>query len=175
MKKINLEKGFTRTPKFGVTPKGGGFTLIELLVVVAIIGVLASVILVNSGDARNKGNDTAVKTNLATLRQVAEIFFLNNLNSYLPAGGVNVAGACPNYDPQGTNMLSKDKVIADALAEAIKRGNGSSCYNSANAWAVAVGLKLTLGTSWCVDTTGTAKMVNSVPAGAINSSSFTCN
>ena len=60
-------------------------------------------------------------------------------------------------------MLSKDKVIADALAEAIKRGNGSSCYNSANAWAVAVGLKLTLGTSWCVDTTGTAKMVNSVP------------
>jgi len=29
-------KGFTRTPKFGVTPKGGGFTLVETLVAISI-------------------------------------------------------------------------------------------------------------------------------------------
>lgn len=29
-------KGFTRTPKFGVTPRGGGFTLVETLVSISI-------------------------------------------------------------------------------------------------------------------------------------------
>lgn len=161
MKKINLKKGFT---------------LIELLVVVAIIGILASVILASSSGARKKGDDTAVKSNLATMRSVAEIFYLDNANSYLPVGGAifNIAN-CPTYNPAGTNMLSKNKNIAASIAEAVKRGNGSSCYNGANAWAVAVGLKLTPNTSWCVDVTGAAKMVSSLPSSAINGSTFTCN
>lgn len=32
-------KGFTRTPKFGVTPKGGGFTLVETLIALSIFTV----------------------------------------------------------------------------------------------------------------------------------------
>jgi len=42
----NKKNGFTQTPKFGVTPKGGGFTIIETLIGVAIfvliLGVLAT-------------------------------------------------------------------------------------------------------------------------------------
>ena len=42
----NKINGFTRTPKFGVTPKGGGFTIIETLIGVAIfviiLGLLAT-------------------------------------------------------------------------------------------------------------------------------------
>ena len=170
------ETGFTRTPKFGVTPKVGGFTLIELLVVVAIIGVLATITLGYIGQAKLKGADTGVKSNLATTRSVAEIFFLDNFNSYLPPGGLTFEIAtCPIYDPLGTNMLSKDQVIAASIAEAIAKGSGSACYNSDSTWAVAVGLKLTPGASWCVDVTGAAKMVNSDPLAAINSSTFICN
>ena len=33
------KKGFTHTPKFGVTPKGGGFTLVETLVAISIFTV----------------------------------------------------------------------------------------------------------------------------------------
>lgn len=33
------ERGFTHTPKFGVTPKGGGFTLVETLVAISIFTV----------------------------------------------------------------------------------------------------------------------------------------
>lgn len=101
---------------------------------------------------------------------------MDNNNSYLPAGGstFNIA-TCPIYDAAGTNMLSKDKVIASSIAEAIFRGKDSACYNSDSVWAVAVGLKLVPDTSWCVDVTGIAKMVNSVPASAINSSTFLCN
>lgn len=153
-----------------------GFTLVELLVVVAIIGLLANITLGYLSSAKKKGDDTAVKSNLATVRSVGEIFYTDNANSYLPSGGsVFSIAACPTYNASGTNMLSKSKIIADAVAEAVKRGAGSSCYNSVNFWAVAVGLKLVADTSWCVDSTGAAKMVNAVPSAAINGASFACN
>ena len=153
-----------------------GFTLIELLVVVAIIGLLAAVTMGYLSSARNKGDDTAVKSNLATARSMSELFYSNNNNSYLPSGGTDVAGTCPTvYDTLGTNMLSKDKTVFDAMTEAIKRGSGSACYNSSNNWAVAVGLKVVANTSWCVDNSGAAKVVNSAPSSAISGSTFLCN
>lgn len=169
MKKMNFKKGL-------VLSLSKGFTLIELLVVVAIVGLLASITLGYLSSARKRGDDTAVKSNLVTMRSVGEIFYLDNGNSYLPAGGSTFGiAACSTYDAAGTNMLSKNKVIADAIAEAIFRGNGSSCYNSADAWAVAVGLKLNANTSWCVDNAGVSKEVASGPSAAINPSTFTCN
>ena len=141
----------------------------------AIIGVLASVVLASLNSAKKKGDDTVVKSNLRTVANQAGLFYSDN-DSYLPAGGSTFSiAACPVYNAAGTNMLSKNKVVADSIAEAIYRGNGSSCYNSANIWTVAVGLKLTANTSWCVDVSGAARVVNSAPASAINSSTFLCN
>jgi len=142
-----------------------GFTLIELLVVVAIIGILSSIVLTSLKDSRTKGDDAAVKANLNTTRGQAELFFSNNSNSFLPSGGSTFSIAvCPAYNAAGTNMLSKDKTIAEAIAEAVKRGgNGSRCYNSSGAWAVAIGLKSggtagdTIPDSWCVDSGGASK------------------
>ena len=73
-------------------------------------------------------------------------------------------------------MLSKDKVIADSIAQAVSNGgNGSSCYNSSSAWAVAVGLKSSPSLSWCIDNSGASKQVSSAPASAINATTFLCN
>ncbi|HEU0085758.1 MAG TPA: type II secretion system protein [Candidatus Paceibacterota bacterium] len=151
-----------------------GFTLIELLVVVAIVGILASVTLGYLGDSRKKGVKTAVISNLSTVRAVSNIFYINN-NGFLPSGGSTFGIAtCPVYNASGTNMLSRDRDMAAAIAEAVLRGgNGSSCYNSANFWAVAVGLDAT--TSWCVDHSGVSKEVSSAPSSAINNTTFLCN
>ncbi len=154
-----------------------GFTLLELLVVVAIIAIIVSVLLVSLNESRNKGVDAAIKSNLGTIRGQSELFYANNDNSFLPPGGfVFSVATCPLYDALGTNMFSRDKTISDAIAEAAKRGsNSSSCYNSKLNWAVAVGLKSKINSSWCIDSGGNSKEVNAPPAGAINSSTFSCN
>lgn len=153
-----------------------GFTLIELLVVVAIIAAVTSITLGYTSDSRKKGADAGIKSNLGTVRAVSEVFFLDNLNSYLPSGGITFGIAtCPAYNASGTNMFSRHKAIADAIAEATRRGTGNSCFNSANIWAVAVGLKLNPNTSWCVDNSGAGRVISSVAGSAINSNTGLCN
>lgn len=145
-----------------------GFTLIELMVVVAIIAILTAIVLTSLNDAKMKGNDAAVKSNLDTIRSVTELYYSENGNSYLPEGGATFGIlSCPIYDVAGTNMFSNNKSIVEATTEAAKRGNGSACYNSRSVWAVAVGLKSKANTSWCVDSGGASRLVSSDPATSI--------
>lgn len=61
-----------------------GFTLVELLIVVAIIGILATVVLISLNDARTKARDVR---RLADVRQVAlalELYY-NKVGSYISA------------------------------------------------------------------------------------------
>ena len=50
-----------------------GFTLIELLVVVAIIGILATVVVVNLSSSQNKARNARIQTDLEQISNAAEI------------------------------------------------------------------------------------------------------
>lgn len=55
-----------------------GFTLIELLVVVAIIGVLASLLMVNFVGIRQRGRDGQRKSNLKQIQSALELYRTDN-------------------------------------------------------------------------------------------------
>lgn len=128
-----------------------GFTLIELLVVIAIIGILSSIVLASLNTARSKGNDAAIKANLATISVQAEMYYDTN-------GGYGTSGtSCTT-----AGSLFVETTIAQAIAAAESaNGSGSmTCRNSSSAWVVSSPLS---SQHWCVDSTGAKKQISSAP------------
>ena len=74
--------GSRRDP--GLRRDDEGFTLVELMVVILIIGLLATIVIINVMPATDKAAVTKAKADIATLEQGVEMYRLNNL-SY-PAG-----------------------------------------------------------------------------------------
>lgn len=130
-----------------------GFTLIELLVVVAIIGILTSVVLGSLNTARNKSQDAAVKSNLASARAQAELYHDANSSSY--------EGVCDN-----SAGIGGVKTIFTAVSTAVFAvggvtvGNGptnlssGTCNDEEAGWASEVAL--VTGGFYCVDNVGNA-------------------
>ncbi len=61
-----------------------GFTLIELLVVVAIIGILASVVMVSLNSSRGKSRDAKAKSELIEVRNALNMYYSVNGNMPSP-------------------------------------------------------------------------------------------
>ena len=62
-----------------------GFTLVELMVVLVILGLLATIVIVNVLPALDKGNLGKAKADVALLDQGLEMYRLNN--AAYPSGG----------------------------------------------------------------------------------------
>lgn len=161
---LKRKGGFTRTPKFGVTPKGGGFTLIELMVVVGIIALLATVVLAVLDSAKSKGNDAGIKLNLKNAMNQGEIFWNTNTtnpNTYTSvctaSGGVGLLfyAAAQDAGVTGTGVNTTNNNGGDWAH--------ATCHAIANAWAAEVPLSTSASGSpvmWCVDSTGKSKQEN---------------
>ncbi|MBA2467019.1 MAG: type II secretion system major pseudopilin GspG [Sphingomonas sp.] len=72
-----------------------GFTLVELMVVIVIIGLLATVVVVNVMPSRDQAMATKAQADIATLEQAMEMYRLDNLTYPAGSDGLNALVSPP--------------------------------------------------------------------------------
>ena len=70
-----------------------GFTLVELMVVIVIIGLLATVVIINVLPATDKAAATKAKADVSTLEQGVEMYRLNKMRYPSAAEGLQAISA----------------------------------------------------------------------------------
>ena len=142
-----------------------GFTLIELLVVIAIIGILASVVLASLNSARTKGSDAAIKANLANIRAQAALYYdtnntYNNTNAGVTCtitGAGTASAGCITLFGAGAGTAQEGLKAAASAAGTTAYGYVSS---TGDAWFTAVNLKTSGAGYYCVDSSGSGKVIS---------------
>ena len=111
-----------------------GFTLIELLVVIAIIGILAGLVITSMGGARTSAHDTRVKSDLDQVRAMAEIYRINNSDSYATLSDntevIKLLTDCSSHDDTSTNTCSVTSNATLWCSNAQLQGTGNWCLDS---------------------------------------------
>ena len=75
--KNQLKKSISNS-RYAIRNTSKAFTLIEMLIVVAIIGILASAIMVGLGPAQQKGRDARRMSDLNGAQNALELYFTQN-------------------------------------------------------------------------------------------------
>lgn len=131
-----------------------GFTLIELLVVIAIIGILAALVLVALGNARDKANDARIKSNIGQLRTIAEIIYDSNAASYDNGAGVGVADCIATPGATTCTSTETGNSVTALDADTTSAGGSLTANSAASAFCISSPLKSDAATYVCVDASG---------------------
>lgn len=123
-----------------------GLTLIELMIVIAIIGILASVIVVFAGDSTKNAKIAKTKAEMRQFGNVLQSFtagnnkvlhdFTSNWSSYLPACGdlgsdwrnVSDANPCMTAWSDALNKIADSNGVSRASLSALRRDAWGSPY-----------------------------------------------
>lgn len=117
-----MDKELIRNWKLKIKNYRRGFTLIELLIVVAIIGVLATLLMVNFVGVRQRARDAQRKSDLRQIQSALEVYRADN-SSYalsLPSCGLR-------FEYNGTTYMQK--VPCDALGGSYTFSSTGTTYS----------------------------------------------
>ena len=134
---------------------GAGFTLIELLIVIAIIGILATIIIVNFVGVRQRSRDAQRKADLRQIQSAIELFKADQ-NSYPLSASFPVCG-----NPLLTVTITyMQKIPCDP--------SGASYWNSGNYYYSLDGATYILGA--CLENANDtdSQATSTSPSGASN-------
>lgn len=115
-----------------------GFTLIELLIVIAIIGILASIVLVSLSISRRKAIDASIKTSAVSWMKAAQVDITanDNINSWInnwrlwddwPVGSLKCGTSNPSANPSAIAACTE---MAKNMGNANMKIWANSWYNS---------------------------------------------
>jgi len=146
-----------------------GFTLIELLVVISIIGLLSSVVLASLANARLKGADGAIKSDMNSIRTTAGLDYETFGGKYNTTGNQVYTNVCSTVVTPGTILVNINKAVVHM--KSVNGNQEAQCNINAagSAYMIAVPMRTT-NTFWCIDSTGVSRSKNAV---GVNYSSFT--
>src|SRR3954467_3068651 len=104
--KQHLEELVMKTQK-------SGFTLVEILIVVIILGILAAIVIPQFTNASQDARESALLSQLQTLRSQIELYKLQHLDK-LPNIVGGSAGVVTNWDPLTTKTDNQGVLTAAA-------------------------------------------------------------
>lgn len=126
--------------------------------VVAVIGLLATIVLVNMQNSRFKARDANIQSIMHQVRNAAELIYVQSGESY--------ALVCDETD--GTLA---DTGELERLEKSLKKENGNrdvTCFESAD-WkdfALSSPLVGEVGKHWCVESAGISRQIDNAITGA---------
>ena len=97
----------------------GGFTLVELLLVVAILGILATVAIMNVGGMSDEAREKATRTSIGAIEQAARMFEIRT-------------GKYPDSIDQLTQPLGDRPALLDKKAMNDQLGNPFTFKKTSN-------------------------------------------
>jgi general secretion pathway protein G len=104
-----------------------GFTLIELLIVIGIIGVLATLLMVNFVGVRQRARDAQRKSDLRQIQSALEIYRADNSAYPLSVSGLNTGCGSASFTYNGTTYMSK--VPCDPLGTSYSFTSNGTAYS----------------------------------------------
>lgn len=160
-----------------------GFTLVEMMVTIAIIGMLASFVMIRMQNAREKGIDSAIRAEMDRARSKAEEFY--DINDTYDGVCISANGISTILANAAKRLSSVNTVGTDSMSFFYNPNGGTGtavCHDrpdngtTPSGWAAIISLKKPKNPNrgWCVDSSGNARESSFLTGGSNTGTGVIC-